>query len=111
MVRSLQAKWRGRTPHQSDFQPIHLDGSSTQAPCKRSLLFPRAVTPTPQPAFKRDTSCCSDPPSSTGLHFVLLTSVRDTRSPSPRSHFNFITQNSKWITIEVENPKFSTALY
>ncbi|GBM53613.1 hypothetical protein AVEN_35201-1 [Araneus ventricosus] len=42
-------------PHRSNFQPIHLGGSFTEAPSKphkRSLQSPRATVPTPLPAFK-----------------------------------------------------------
>ncbi|GBN19262.1 hypothetical protein AVEN_235186-1 [Araneus ventricosus] len=44
-------KWRGSTSHHSNFQPTHLVGPFTEAPCKphhRSLRSPRAnVTPPP----------------------------------------------------------------
>ncbi|GBN97979.1 hypothetical protein AVEN_146406-1 [Araneus ventricosus] len=33
-MRPFQAKWRGSTSHCSNFQPIHLDESFTKAPCK-----------------------------------------------------------------------------
>ncbi|GBN56202.1 hypothetical protein AVEN_97972-1 [Araneus ventricosus] len=54
-MRPLQAKWRGSTPHRSNFQPVHLGGPFMEAPCKphyRSLRFRRANAPTPLTGFK-----------------------------------------------------------
>ncbi|GBO28279.1 hypothetical protein AVEN_126199-1 [Araneus ventricosus] len=53
-ARPPQTKWRGSTPHSSNFQPIHLGGSFTEAPRKPPLRSPRATAPTLHPTFKTD---------------------------------------------------------
>ncbi|GBN19415.1 hypothetical protein AVEN_138158-1 [Araneus ventricosus] len=49
--------------------------------------------------------------SPTGLHFVVFTIAKEPRISvgSHRSHFSCMTQHSKWITNEDENPNFSTS--
>ncbi|GBN91408.1 hypothetical protein AVEN_242372-1, partial [Araneus ventricosus] len=109
VVRPLEVKWSGSTPRRFNFQLIHLGGSFMVTPCKphyRSLHCPRASAHTPPPAFAKEPHC----PSHTGLHFVIFVFVREPLSPSPRLHFSFMTQRSKWITNEDENSYFSTAL-
>ncbi|GBL86328.1 hypothetical protein AVEN_164518-1 [Araneus ventricosus] len=46
--------------------------------------------------------------SPTGLHFLIFPTVREPIFPSPRWHFNFMAQHSKWIKNEFENPHSST---
>ncbi|GBM41252.1 hypothetical protein AVEN_157704-1 [Araneus ventricosus] len=106
--RPLHAKWRDSTPYRSNFQSIHLGGSFTEAPCKRSLRSHRATAPTP-PAFNT-YPLPFDYPFPTRLHFVVFAFVRQLRRPFPGSHFSFMTQHSKWKTNEYKDTNFWTAL-
>ncbi|GBN69360.1 hypothetical protein AVEN_35919-1 [Araneus ventricosus] len=125
MERPLQTKWRDSTPYRSNFSlDIHGETAPIQMAWQhstsfqfsahpfrrvtrlgymhRSLRSPRVTASIPPPAFKTESlphwSKFSD------FHF----SVR-AFSPSPRSHFSFMTQRSKCKTNEDENPNFSTA--
>ncbi|GBM79534.1 hypothetical protein AVEN_182648-1 [Araneus ventricosus] len=57
------------------------------------------------PAFAREPHS----PSPTCLNFVVFALLKESCSLSPHSHFSCITQNSKSITEEDENPNFSAA--
>ncbi|GBN37357.1 hypothetical protein AVEN_238717-1 [Araneus ventricosus] len=73
------------SPHRSNFQPIHLDGSLMEAPCQPhnwSLQSPRATVPTPPLAFQtRPLPRFPERASHPLPHFVVLSSVRH---PFPR---------------------------
>ncbi|GBL88763.1 hypothetical protein AVEN_158897-1 [Araneus ventricosus] len=89
-------KWRDSTPHHSNFQPIHLGGSFTQAPCKShylSLRSPRGTAPTPPLAFKREPPPCFPEKASLSLpHGSIFGGSHFFESfahPPPWSHFRF----------------------
>ncbi|GBN35705.1 hypothetical protein AVEN_163923-1 [Araneus ventricosus] len=82
------------TSHRSNFQPIHLGGSFTEAPCKRhnrSLQLPRVTVRTSPPAFKTGPL----PPrflegASLPLpHFVVFAFKKEACSPLPVVVFQF----------------------
>ncbi|GBN37117.1 hypothetical protein AVEN_20490-1 [Araneus ventricosus] len=106
---TVPRKWRGSTPLDFNFQPIHFGESFTGAPCKWLLRSPRDTAPILLPFSKQNPPPLFRFPLPTGLHFVGFAFVREPRSLSPRSHFSFTTQHSKWLTNENENPNFSTA--
>ncbi|GBN80244.1 hypothetical protein AVEN_61497-1, partial [Araneus ventricosus] len=82
-------------------------GSFVETPSKlhcQSLRFPRTTAVAPNPAFAREPHSSSNK----GLHFVVFAFVKEPHNPYPPPHFGFVTQHSKWIANEVQNPNFST---
>ncbi|GBN20516.1 hypothetical protein AVEN_169957-1 [Araneus ventricosus] len=83
-------------PHDSNFQPIHLDGSFAgwTAPTVnhhlRAMRSPRVTTPTPPPLSRE--------PSLPLPHFVVFAFVREARFPSPRSYFSFMAHRAEYGT-------------
>ncbi|GBO32317.1 hypothetical protein AVEN_70319-1 [Araneus ventricosus] len=78
-------------PDRSNFQPIHLGGSFTEAPARTTdHCDPRLQNGTPNPLRLPYN------PLSHGLRFVAFAFVKEPRSPSWGSYFSFMTQRSKW---------------
>ncbi|GBM28044.1 hypothetical protein AVEN_27433-1 [Araneus ventricosus] len=68
--------------------------------------IPYVYCPYSSLAFARDTRL----PYQAGLHFVVFAFVRELRSRSLWSHFCLVTQRSKLIMNDIENPSISTTL-
>ncbi|GBN12570.1 hypothetical protein AVEN_186710-1, partial [Araneus ventricosus] len=113
---TVPCKLRIITPHHSNFQPIHLEGSLTKGhpnhttghsdPLGQLRLLLLQLSKWDPPSVSVVESHFPFPHWSTFFGF----SFRERAShPSPRSYFNFMTQHSKWIMNEDKNPNFSTA--
>ncbi|GBM26756.1 hypothetical protein AVEN_175907-1 [Araneus ventricosus] len=107
-------KWRDNTPHHSNFQPIHLDGSFTEAPCKP--LYWSHLSPYEYCAYSSSVSKQDFPPFFPkraslplpyGFMFCGFRLYERASLPLPHGRSSgSMAHDSKWITNEAENPNF-----